>query len=133
MATRQVPGRSKSRSLAEAAAQFGNILIGFVVVYDAVNARRRRALVRPDRERFDGVRLAAHERFDAAIMPVAYPAGKPQGVGLGVQRPAEADALHASVDEKTTGQQSHARQAMISVCRRRWRRRRPGCPEAVAR
>ena len=42
------------------------------------------------------------KHFHAAIVIVAHPPGNAQNVRLALHKPAEADALHTSANEKTT-------------------------------
>ena len=66
---------------------------------DAVDAGVRRAAMRPGSERVDALGGAAEKRLDAAVGSVADPAIKAEFAGSFHKRPAEADALHATMDD----------------------------------
>jgi hypothetical protein len=72
------------------------------------------------------VARSLRQNFHAAIVIVADPSGDAQNVRLALDEPAEADALHASAHQETTGHRlifggAHALELifrlMISDCR----------------
>src|SRR5512140_595550 len=69
---------------------------GRVVHFHPENMSRRGTMVAPTHQFIDGVRRTLKVRFDAAVPPVADPAGYAQSFGLALTTDPKAHALHVA-------------------------------------
>jgi len=78
---------------------FGFIL-GQSVFDDAVDARASRAAAQADAKLVKVAGVACRHDFNIAILGVAHPSAQLELCGLALDKPAEADALHAALNEE---------------------------------